>query len=159
MLFSTENWKGNIVDSQGLTISVVSTFVTGRWSMISAIMQNGEFIWLIIEDTGNTKKFWSIFCILYYTINNDNMSNISECLICLIMNQHCSKDSLKTVKAIGINWLFFTAYSPMLTPVELIFRAVKSKMKMNLSKNRICLNKPKDRIYLWYYQIHIPRIN
>ena len=46
---------------KGLTSSVVSTFVTGRWSMISVIMSNGEFILLIIEDTENTKKFWDFF--------------------------------------------------------------------------------------------------
>ena len=118
--------------------------------MISAIMSNGDFIWLIINDTGNTKKFWDFLCILYYAINYDNMRNISECVIMLDnASIHCSKGSLKTVEAIGINWLFLPAYSPMLAPVELFFRAVKNKMRMNLSNNKICLNNPKDRIYIY----------
>ena len=54
---------------------------------------------------------------------------------------HCSKGSLKTVETIDINWLFLPAYLPMLAPVELFFRAVKNKMRMNLSNNRICFNK------------------
>ena len=39
------------------------------------------------------------------------MRNISECVIMLDdASTHCSKDSLKTVEAIGVNWLFLSAY-------------------------------------------------
>ena len=75
---------------------------------------------------------------------------ISECVILLDnASIHWSKGSLKTVEAIGIYWLFLSAYSPMLVPVEIFCRAVKNKMRINLSKNRICLNNPKDRIYIY----------
>ena len=78
------------------------------------------------------------------------MRNISECAIILDnASIHWLKNSLKTIEAIGINRLFLPAYSLMLAPVELTFRAVKNKMRMNLSKNRICLKMPKDRIYIY----------
>ena len=71
-------------------------------------------------------------------------------LLCLIMHQYIAQMIFyKKVEAIGISWLFLPAYSPMLAPVELSFWAVKNKMRMNFSKNRICLNKPKDWKYIY----------
>ena len=43
---------------KGSTNAVICTFATGNWSMITAIVSNGEFLWTIIEETGNTNKFW-----------------------------------------------------------------------------------------------------
>ena len=41
---------------RGATNSIINTVTTGRCSMISAIISNGEFLWLIVENTGNSEK-------------------------------------------------------------------------------------------------------
>ena len=42
---------------KGFTSSIVSIVVTGRCSIISAVLSNGEFILLIVSDTGTATKF------------------------------------------------------------------------------------------------------
>ena len=95
------------------------------------------------------QKYWYLLCILYYAINYDNMRNISECVIMLDnASIHTQKIVLKQLRQLTLVY-FLPAYSPMLASVELSFRVVKNKMRMNLSKNRIRLNKPKDWTYIY----------
>ena len=103
--------------------------------MIFAIMSNGEFLWLIIEDTGNTKKFWDFLCILFYAITYVEMKTISEWIVTLDnASIHSSRTTIKTIEIFYFNWMLLPAYSPMLAPVELFFRAVKNRLRMNLQE-------------------------
>ena len=42
---------------KGVTSSIIWNTLTGRWSMFTAITSNGEFLSLIVDDTGNSEKF------------------------------------------------------------------------------------------------------
>ena len=67
--------------------------------MVSAIISNGEFIWLIIDDTGNTNKFWNFLCILNYAINYAKMKVSSGCIIILDnASIHSSNKTLEVIK-------------------------------------------------------------
>ena len=46
---------------KGITSSIICTVAIGRWSIISAILSNGEFLCLITDDTGNANKFCDFF--------------------------------------------------------------------------------------------------
>ena len=41
-----------------VTNYIIWTTITGRWSMFASILSNGEFLWLIVDNTGNSDKFW-----------------------------------------------------------------------------------------------------
>ena len=95
---------------------------TGRCSMISAIFLNGEFLWLIRENTGNSKKFRDFIYILNYALQFAKMNKMSECAIILDnASIHCSDSTINLIKKININWIFLPAYSLMLVSVELFF--------------------------------------
>ena len=62
---------------KGITSFILCTVATGRWSIISAILSNGEFLCLITDDTGNAYKFCDF--LMYFSIcdyfckNKDNI--------------------------------------------------------------------------------------
>ena len=58
---------------KGVTSSIICTVATGMWSMISAILSNEEFLFLITENTGNAQKFWDFLSILVFAIENTKM--------------------------------------------------------------------------------------
>ena len=108
---------------KGVTNSIICSIATGRWSMISAILSNGEFLCIIVEDTGNSKRFCDFLCILWYAIEFLKIKLISECILVLDnASTHVSKYSTDIIKYLKINTMFLPAYSPMLAPVELFFR-------------------------------------
>ena len=110
-------------------------------------MSNGEFLWLIIEDTGNTKKFWDFLCILFFAIKYVEMKTILEWIVTLDNSSiHSSRTTIKTIEKINFNWMFLPAYSPLLAPLERFFRAVKNRLRMNLQENVIWLNKLSERM-------------
>ena len=93
--------------------------------MITAIVSNGEFLWSIIEDTGNTSKFCDFLRILNYALNYAKLKESSELVIMLDnASIHSSNKTLNAMENLSINWQFLPAYSPSLAPVELFFRIV-----------------------------------
>ena len=47
--------------SKGINSSIICTVTTGRWSIILAILSNGEFHCLITDDTEDKNKFCYFF--------------------------------------------------------------------------------------------------
>ena len=118
--------------------------------MISAIISNWEFLWLIIEDTGSSNLFWNFICILNYAINNLKMMESSECIIMLDnVSIHSSNQTLKRIEKININCEFLPGFSPSLAPVELFFRMIKNKLRKTLHTQGIKFNKQIDRIKIY----------
>ena len=135
---------------KGVTNSIISTVASGSWSIISAILSNGEFLCLITDDTGNSKKFWEFLCILIYTIDFVKMRSISEWIITLDnASTHKAKRSFETIANLNINAIFLHPYSPMLAPIELFLRMVKNKIKQLHNKN-IWFNDLEGRIEIFY---------
>ena len=112
---------------KGVTNSIIWTTIARRWSMFASILSNGEFLWLIVDDTGNSDKFWDfIKWILNYAIDLSNMKSSSDWIITLDnASIHKSSKTVKSIKRMNLNLMFLPAYSPMLVPVELLFRMIK----------------------------------
>ena len=126
---------------KGVTNSIICTVASGRWSIISAILSNGEFLCLITDVTGNSKKFWEFLCILIYAIDFVKMWSISEWIITLDnAPTHKAKRFFETIANLNINAIFLPPYSPMLAPIELFFRMVKNKMREQLHNKNIWFN-------------------
>ena len=118
--------------------------------MITAILSNGEFLSLILEDTGNSDKFWKFLLILKYAICYVMKIRETEWIVVLDNAKiHHSNITLKTMKALGFTIMFLPAYSPSLAPVELFFRMIKSEMRKTMHKKQIWFNESKDRIEIY----------
>ena len=118
--------------------------------MFASILSNGEFLWLIVEDTGNSDKFWYFLWILNYAIDSSNMKSSSDWIITLDnASIHKSSKTVKSIKRMNLNLMFLPAYSPMLAPVELFFRMIKNKLRTNIHYKQIWLNKQAERIEIF----------
>ena len=135
---------------KGFISSIVSIVATGRCSIISAVLSNGEFILLIVNDTGTATKFWEFLFILKYAIEFLNMDSNND-LILVLDNAsiHLSTESKSTLIKLNFNVMYLPAYSPMLAPVELFFRLVKNKIRAHLHDQNICFNETKDRLIIF----------
>ena len=103
---------------KGATSSIICTVATRIWSMISAILSNGEFLCLITENTGNARKFWDFLCILVFTIENTKMRQISEWIITLDnASTHHAKYSISKYAELNVSIIFLPRYSSILVPV------------------------------------------
>ena len=134
---------------KGVTNYIIWTTITGRWSMFVSILSNGEFLWLIVDNTGNSDKFWGFKWITNYAIDSSNIKSSSNWIITLD-NASIHKSS-KTVKSIKdeFNLMFLFAYSPMLAPVELFFRMIKNRLRTNSHYKQIWLNKQAEIIKIF----------
>ena len=136
---------------KGITSSIICTVATGRWSIISAILSNGEFLSLITDDTGNANKFCDFLCILVYVITFVKMRSISEWIVTLDnASIHQAKKSIKTIKKLNINVIFLPPYSPMLAPVELFFRMIKIKIRKQLHNQNVWFNDLKGKLEIFH---------
>ena len=116
--------------------------------MISAILTNGEFICSIIDETGNTKKFWDFMWILKYAIESTAMKPYNKCIY--IMDNasiHHSYSTLEVFKKLNLWIMYLPAYSPELAAIELLFRLIKNKIRRWQENQEYSFWNPKD-IYI-----------
>ena len=135
---------------RGVTSQIINTTASGIYSIITAIMSNGDFLSLFLEDTGDSDKFWNFLHILKYAISHS--MNISDTDLIIVLDNakiHHSNITLNIVKLIGINIMFLPAYSLTLAPVELFFRMLKNEMRKVMHQKQIWFNKAKDRIEIY----------
>ena len=135
---------------KGITSQIINTVATGRWSIIAAVLSNGEFLAIVFDDTGNAEKFSNFLKILKYAISNTWMKEESEWIIVLDnASIHHSNLTLKTTRNAGFNMMFLPAYSPSLAPVEFFFRMIKNEMRKSIHTKEIWFNKLEDRIEIY----------
>ena len=113
---------------RGVTSQIIYTTANGSCSIITAITSNEEFLSLILDDTGDSDKFWKFLHILKYAISHS--MNLSDTDLIIVFDNakiHHSNITLNVVKLIGINIMFLPAYSPTLAPVEFSLGCLKMK--------------------------------
>ena len=105
---------------KGITSPIINTIATGRCWMITAIWSNGEFLSLIVNNTGNSSKFCDFLWIIKYAMGFTKMSLNRSCLLILDnATTHYSDQTTKTLKRLWFCTMYLLAYSPILAPVEL----------------------------------------
>ena len=135
---------------KGVTSSVVWPTITGRWSTISWILSNNEFLSLIVDDTGDSNKFCKFLCILKYALNFINAKLYSKWNIIIDnTSTHRAKQTSITLKRLNFNVMFLPPYSPILAPIELFFRMVKNRIRAVLTCKNMCFNDQKDRLEIF----------
>ena len=130
----------------GKTSSIINSLTWGSCWIISAVLTNGEFLSIILEDTGKETNFWDFLCILKYAVHYIYMKEESDYIIMWDnASIHCSKLSLKTAKNLNLSIAFLPPYSPFLAPVELFFKILKSKMRKLMLRKEVNFNKIEGR--------------
>ena len=135
---------------RGITSSIINNFAQGSWSMISAILSNGEFIWLIINGSGTSENFWQFLSIINYAIKS-TMKDSERRFLYVMDNAsiHHSNLTISKMKDLNLSIMFLPAYSPELAPVENFFRLTKNKIRGAMVNIEYSLNTPEERIIIF----------
>ena len=118
--------------------------------MISAILTNGEFLWSIIENTGDSKKFGEFMWILKYALESTNMRSNDKCVY--VMDNasiHHSYSSIEIFKRLNLCIMYLPAYSPELAAIELLFRLIKNKLRSRQPTNEYSFSNLKERMIIF----------
>ena len=118
--------------------------------MISAILTNGEFLWSIIENTGDSKKLGEFMCILKYALESANMISNHKCVY-VIDNAsiHHSYSSIEIFMRLNLCIMYLPAYSPELAAIELLFRFIKNKLRSRQPTNEYSFLNLKERMIIF----------
>ena len=134
----------------GKTSKIINNRTNGRWTMISSIFSDGNYFWMITNDTVSSNEFWDFLTVLYYLIQNWKLWKLNNIMITLDnAPPHKSLKSYKKLKEIDVDVLFLPPYSPELAPVEFYFRDLKSVMKKINRNINIKFNSEKGRMKIY----------
>ena len=70
-----------------------------------------------------------------------------DSVICILDNwiSHKSATSIRWILSLKTKWIFIPPFSPMLAPVELAIRSLKTRIKRKIRTKRVNLNKLESR--------------
>ena len=115
---------------KGSTSQVINLNISGTWSIIAGIWLDGQFLWMLVHSTVDSKIFQKYMSILKYAISKrDKLKNLQVTITLDNATIHNSDSTIERLKQLCLNVDFLPAYSPMLAPVEIFFKQLKSKFR------------------------------
>ena len=115
---------------KGITSAIVNQIHSCNKSMLAAFWSDGEYIWALINRTVCTQVFENFLCILKYFLQMRELHSKNKSVIILDnAPYHWSKITNERMKNLNLNILFLPPYSPILAPIEIFFKLVKSKIR------------------------------
>ena len=98
--------------------------------MLAAFCSDGEYIWAVINRTVNSEVFEEFLWIINYFLKLRNLNWDNKSVIILDnAPYHWSKSTINRMSSLHLNIEFLPPYSPMLAPVEGLFKLIKSKIR------------------------------
>ena len=110
--------------------------------MILCILSNGTMFATTISSKINSSIFTGYMMLLDEWIWDQKDFNYDS-VICILDNwrSHKSATSIRRISRLKTKWIFIPPYSPMLVPVELAIRSLKTRIKRKIRTKRVNLNK------------------
>ena len=126
----------------GKSSMVINDLCKGSASLIMAAGSNGRWFGIIKQGTINSKVFW-IFLRLLEQILIDTEKSKQKSPIIILDNApiHRSDFTKEVVNKMKFEFKFLPPYCPEVAPVEHVFRAIKSKLRSQISIKGINFNK------------------
>ena len=115
---------------KGVTSSIINQFYCGSTSMLTAFWSDGEYIWVILNDTVNSTRFSDFLWIVRYFLDLMDLNTPDKTII-LLDNAayHRSYETKEKLKELNLNTIFLPPYSPVFAQVEQYFKQIKSKIR------------------------------
>ena len=112
--------------------SILHEPIEGKWSLILTSFSNGEWFAFLKKATINSKFFLLFLEILESLILSNRDNSIEKYLLLDNASIHASKLFKMILGSSQLEVRFLTVYTPELTLIELVFRAVKAKLKKQI---------------------------
>ena len=134
---------------KGISSQIINAKYYGAWSLIAGICSDGQFIWMIVHRTVDSVIFQKYLSILCFAI--DRRPDLKEHRVTLSLDNasiHLSKETMNRLQQLWLNTDFISAYSPMLAPVEVFFKQLKTKMRRWNEFKELSLNQQSGYVEL-----------
>ena len=137
LIFNVDEWsftRALKTEYSWLPVGESSMIINDNWkgsaSLIMAIGSNSQWFGIIIQKTVNSEVFW-IFLNLLKRVLKDTRDKKYKLSLIILDNAriHCSSYTKKIIKYLKFEVKALPPYCPEVTPVEHIFRAIKSKLR------------------------------
>ena len=109
---------------------IINGNANGRTSMLCALLSNGSWIWLLVDDTVTAQDF-GLFLLLLNTYIKSNFPTYEERTTLVLDNAsiHLTNSTKNIATQFGMKILGLPPYWPHLAPVEFVFGLVKGHIK------------------------------
>ena len=126
----------------GKSSMVINDLWRGSASLIMAAGSNGKWFGIFRQGTIDSEIFW-IFLRLLNKILQDTEKNQQKKPIIVLDNAriHCSNYTKEIVNKLELELKFLPPYCPEISPIEHVFRAIKSKLRSRWSNESINFSK------------------
>ena len=114
---------------RGISTELKSLPFEGSMSILLWIFSTGAYFWSIIQSRVNSSIFSQYLKMMSDWINNKKV--FEERRIVYILDNcpsHRANATKQVMKALNLNYLFLSSYSPQLAPVELSFNTFKQRL-------------------------------
>ena len=137
---------------KNLTSSIININSYGRCSLVLATLTDGSWFGMIEVDTINWKDFSNFIKTIVLNLKLRNI-DVNINLIYTLDNAttHHWKDATKVFNNLHLNVLFIPAYTLTLAHIELVFKALKCKIKAYTKSKIINYSKNEERKWLQMY--------
>ena len=115
---------------KGKTGQIINNIFTGSWSLIAGIWSDGQFLCMITHETINSDIFQMYLSILCYAL--DRRLDLKTKKVLLTLDNatvHTSNETISKLNKLNRDTSFLSAYSPMIAPVDIFFKQIKSKLR------------------------------
>ena len=126
----------------GVGGSIIGEPISGKSNIILSVLPNGAWITVIQDGTIDSQAFSFYLVVLSRVMLNSKWYETNALKI-LIDNAaiHHSEFTQRTMRALNIETIYLSSYSPEIAPVELWFKVVKSVIRNRYTFDRLDFSK------------------
>ena len=131
-----ESWFSRSVKSQNSWLpknkssGIININSQGRWTLIWALMSDGNWICMIHYSTTTSQDFWLFLYLLKVHLNWQNNYKDKQVVVTLDnASIHSTADVKATASKFGMKIIGLPPYWPHLAPVEYVFGAIKGHIR------------------------------
>ena len=131
---------------KGVSAPIINTRWTGRTSVVFALMSQGSWICMNVEDTTSSVDYW-IFLMILSNYVKMWITTYQTPIKLMLDNAsiHLSSSSKRTATFFNFEIHSLPPYSPNLSPVEMVFGISKRAITKSLQSRVIDFSKPSGK--------------
>ena len=127
---------------KGSSNGIINDYLSGRIMMICAILTNGHWLSLLLQDIATSKEFWACLFILKLFIQKWFSKAAGRVTIVLDnASIHWTSEVKQSWSRHDMRILGLSHYSQEFTPIELVFGLIKSHIRKKREKCKIDYSK------------------
>ena len=121
---------------------IVNVEAQGRTTMIWALLSNGDWMWVMVDETVTSQDLW-VFLYLLQVYIDTNFRNLRAEITLLLDNAfiHLTEETKRVAAKYNMKMLGLPSYWPHLAPVKFVFGFLKGSIQNSDQKANVDFSK------------------